>query len=333
MSSDQPAPPPMHTSPRQALLGMFILFQIAFLITANMLGFVRTIPDQLKDRPLALVKQAAPGFAANDAHGHQWSERIETAVTRLAQLTGQEQGWQLYTPTGKNTGFPVVVLLWDEADEAAPIIKGAIFAYDEKNGFHLGGSWNPSPPQEPSLTTASYLGVLAATSPHEALHLSALARLRAYETPSRVEVILSDNEPRDLDWFIRYSHCRLRRFEGQFYVNFQPEEDETPIALAERLTGRTRKFVRDWNDPALQYMKWRLAAWQKNNPDAPAPKQVLLLERFYAMQAPLKENWNRRGWDGPVVYPIARWQPDRPQDGTYRLEPFDYSEQRFFPYR
>src|SRR5215212_10633648 len=129
MSSDLHAPPTSHTSPRQALLGIFILFQIAFLISANMLGFLRTVPDQLKDKPLALVKQAAPGLAASDAHGYQWSERVETALTRLGQLTGQEQGWQLYTPTGKNTGFPVVVLLWDEPDEDAPIVKGALFAY------------------------------------------------------------------------------------------------------------------------------------------------------------------------------------------------------------
>lgn len=322
---------PDRTSPRQALLGVFILFQIGFLVVANLLGFMRWVPAELNEKQRALLRQAAPGFQDEGTHGHQWAERVDTAVNRLAQLTGQEQNWMLYTPVSKATGFPAVVLVWDDEEiDDSVVLPGTMFAFDKKNGCNLCATWNTGG-REPTVKTMGHLGMLAAGSPWEAVHLAALANLREEDQATRIEMVLSDNEPKDLRFFVRFGHCRLRRYEGQFYMNLQPEDHDEPEAAAERMSRRTRKFVSEWHDHALHYLKWHLARWEKAHPDRRRPDQVLLVERFYRiLPPPVKPDDPPRGWDGPVLYPIARWRPGRIDDGFHRLEPFDFTERRFF---
>lgn len=313
-------------SPRQVLLGLFIVGQIAFLIASNTLGFVQWFPTLKREKPNELINRIAPNFAEKQGHGWQWTEQAEANLRRWTELTGQEQGWSLFAPTiSKETGFPAVLLSWHDAQPETKGFAGALFSFDQKNGFNLCAAWN-HPPAPHSLSLTSHLGLLTAQSPWEALTLHALCRVRASETLPPTELLLSENEPPDLQRYLRVSKCRVRKFEGNFYFNPQPYDYENPEMLGSRLNNRVREFVNDYHDLALAYLKWRLKTWQAAHPDAPAPKQVILIQRFYRIHDPKEP----RGLDGPYVVPMARWLPTRmPEAGFQVLEPFDFTEQRF----
>jgi len=322
--NQEPAKP---MSPRQTLLGLFILFQLAFLVTSNFLGFIVWLPGEASDHPKQVLNQAVPNFTDEHSHGRSWLDQLETGIRRWTQLTAQDQEWSLFAPSvSKATGFPFVVLNWDEPDAHGPIIRGSMIAYDAKYGNHLCAEWNPPVGLQVSQVLMSQLGILGATNPRDALALVAAAKARQDDKPSRLEVVLSDNEPSDVQSFIRYKHCRVRRFEGQLYLGLFPYEDEDAAAHAERASRRVRTLVRDYHDSVYAYVKWRLDAWQTANPDQPAPKQVILFQRAYRIHGP---DENSRGWDGPILYPMARWRPNRKVDGYYPVEYFDFSDHRF----
>jgi hypothetical protein len=144
---------------------------------------------------------------------------------------------------------------------------------------------------------------------------------------------LSANEPIDLHSYVRLSQCRVRRYEGQFYFNPQPYNDpptrvENADQLGIRLNRRLRDFTSEYHDYVLAYMKWRMKAWQNENPDATPPKQIILVERFFSINGPKEP----RGFDGPYTVPVARWVPELDaQKGAPKLETFDFNEQRFAP--
>jgi len=342
-----PSPP---ASPRQFLLGAFILFQLAFLIVSNLLGIIKYAPSDMPARPKKLVSVAIRDFAGEAGHGWKWAEQVEDNLTRWTQLTGQDQAWSLFAPTvAEATGFPCVLLTWDEPTWDQPMMPGTMFAYDEKNGFHLCAPWDP-PRREPSLSTARRLGILAATNPWEALHLHTVQETQEKAPLPRVKMLISDNEPDDIHNYFRTGKCRLRRFEGQVYVTLQPREKaaatekkpkimETPDEVASESTRRVRRVVNDWHDVTLAYMKWRVKMWQAANPLEPGPKQVILFQRYYRIHGPQTDDAGKfleeRGWDSPVLWPIARWQPQHPNPNTsgWVLEYYDYTDRRFVPIR
>ncbi|MSQ95155.1 MAG: hypothetical protein EXR98_11450 [Gemmataceae bacterium] len=283
------APPP---SPRQVLLGCFILFHLTFMIAANLLGYAIWVPNRTSDEPRKILKQAAPDFAGNTGHGWEWSTQLETNIRRWTQLTLQDQEWALFTSAAKGTGFPCVILVWDDVDPSEPLPPGTKYTYDEKNGIHLDATWNPPSDAEP---------------------------------PLRVELLLSRNEPKDVDSFVRISNCRVRRYEGPLFINLQPYDGEEYGTLAARISSSLHTQVKDYHDQHLAYMRWRLKEWTDAHPHEPAPKQILLFQRFYRIHKPDEE----RGWQR-ALYPIARWLPDGPKTG-YVLDYFDYRDRQFLP--
>jgi hypothetical protein len=320
-------------SPRQVLLGLFILFQLGFLIVSNFLGLINSIPSEIADKPKQLLNRVAPGFASKSGHGWEWSEQAQTNLGHWAQLTGQDQAWSLFAPgVSRATGFPAVVLLFDEPPTTGPSIPGTIFAYDAKNGFHLWSEWGAPLGRQPSLPLAGNVGVLGASNPWEALTLHAAHQFRDAEASPRAIMLLSDNEPADVHNYIRFGKSRLRRYEGQFYLNPQPKDDETPDELASRLTKVVRDLQSDYHAPLVEYLKWKRAMWMKEHPDAPAPTQVILMHRLYRICEPKEGRGllEPHGWEGPLLVPMIRWQPAPPNDHTYLLEPFDFTDQRFY---
>lgn len=320
----KPKPP----SPRQVLLGLFIVGQIVFLVSTNLLGFATWFPSLNRKKPNQLINRTVPRFAEKQGNLWHWIEQYDGNLRRWTELTGQEQGWSLFAPTiSKETAFPAVLLSWDEPFKEEAGFPGGLFSFHETNGFHLVGDWNHPPEiRQPSLSLAAQVGILAAQSPWETLALAGTALAHDAAKHPRMELLLSENEPRDLHHYFRVSHCRVRKFEGNFYVNPQPYPNEGPDGLATRLTARMREFTDDYNDLAVSYLRWRLKTWQANHPDEPAPRQVILVERFFRLHGPKEDT---RGWDGPYVVPIARWLPEGINPD--RLEPFDFGEQRFFP--
>jgi hypothetical protein len=330
-TTEATTPPP--PSPRQVALGLFILLQLAFLIASNLLGYVKwaATEAEIPEETRRFINRAAPGFANERGHAWEWTDEISTAMRRWTQFTYQDQAWSLFAPTvSKATGFPAVVLIWEEASPDQPLLPGTMVAWNEENGIHLCAPWNPPAGSEPSLATARQLSVLAASSPWEALHLHMVATTQENQPLSRMDIFLSDNEPADMNSYFRVGNCRVRKYEGALYVDLKRRANETPDDLANRATRRVRKLVSDYHShaQALAYMKWRLHAWQNAHPGPPAPKQVILFERFYRIHGPDEE----RGWDRPILFPIARWQIDGPYaKAAYVLEYFDFQNQRFEP--
>ncbi len=318
-------------SPRQVLLGLFILFQLAFLFVNNFLDLIKWAPTEMKGEPKKAVNRLAPGFAEEQGHTWEWTQQIDTNIRRWVQLTGQDQAWALFAPSvSKSTGFPAVVLLWDRPSEDGPGLPGSFVTYDERNGFNFCGLWE-RPGEAPSLRAHGMLGLLAANTSWDRLAFVAAQSERTAGTPI---LLLSPNEPIDLSNYFRVGKCRVRRYDGQFYFNPQPygkfdeppSEPEPPETLAERLSRRTKRLLRDYHDPALEYLRWRLRAWENENPGQAKPKQVLLVHRFYRIHGPDEQ----RGWDGPYTVPIARWQPDmRILSLANKLEPFDFTQSKF----
>ncbi len=282
----EPAPP---SSPRQVGLGLFILFQLAFLVVGNAVGFLRSArPEHFKDQPKRLVNGLAPNFADDEGHIWSWSERVEADTRCWMQLTGQDQDWALFTSAGKATGFPVLLLIWDDAPAIGPSIPGSRLDYNAKDGFNLITPWDP-----------------------QAVHL-------------KVVWLPSENAPADPNSFVKLGMVRVRRYEGEFYQNALPEDAEPREHAEKRMTGLMQDLLHSSHDLALAYMQTRLRAWRRAHPGEPPPKQVVLFERFYRIHDPDEAP----GWDGPFLVPQARWRP-RDDKGKEALEPFDFSDQRF----
>ncbi len=295
-----PVPPP---SPRQVALGLFILFQLVFLYGSNAMEFLQWLGPKLEGEPKKLVNRVAPRFADEQGHGWAWLDKAETGMRRWMQLTGQDQDWSLFAPTvSKATGFPVVVLLWDEEPPQGPSIPNSRLDFDAKTGFNFVTPWQPP--------------------------------------PDTVVWLPSENAPDDPNNFVKFGKTRVRRYEGQFYMNTLPYDDEPRARPRSRMTGRMRTLMTDAHDPVLKYLEWRMQAWQRAHPDQPRPKQVLLFESFFRIHGIKIEGEGEdrkviledRGWDGPLLVPQARWQPGAtPLAGHYLVEPFDFSTQRFQP--
>jgi hypothetical protein len=314
------------------LLGFFVLFQLAFLLVSNFYGFVSyVLPKKTPDNLRPVVNQAIPDFIYEAGHGWKWGGELETNIRRWTQLTGQEQAWSLFAPNvGEATGFPAVVFLWDDGlDDPLPL-PGTFFARDEKNGIHLWAPWNRGGSPEPSLATMGRLGILGAANPLDALTLAAVPFAKPTDKAPRVELLLSRNEPTNLSNFFRVSNCRVRRYDGSLYQNLQPYPDETREKLEARSTKLVRELVQDYqHDRTLAYLKWRRKVWIDAHPDELRPRQVLLFERFMRIRPPEE---GVHGWDPPILYPMARWQPEKKVDGSgYVLEYFDYTTKRFCP--
>lgn len=282
-----PVPPP---SPRQVMLGLFILCQLFFLVVSNILGFIRGEAVELKDEPKKLANRLAPKFVDEEGHLWSWSKSAEVPLRRWMQLTGQDQDWSLFSPSaGKATGFPVVLLLWTDA----PSIPGSKLDFDAKNGFHLVTPWNPP------------------------------------AANADVAWLRSENAPADPSHFVRFGKARLRRYEGEFWANVLPYEKPREQA-AEQLTRRMQQVVNDSREAAVQYLKWRIRSWRRAHPDDPPPAQAILFEQFFRIHGPDEGH----GWDGPFLVPQLRLVLGTPDAGGTeqpRVEPFDYTEQRFKP--
>jgi hypothetical protein len=310
-------------SPRQVMLGLFILFQLGFLIVYNLVGFIKSIPGELIGEPRKLVNRIAPGFAEKRRHGWSWAEQVETSLYRYVQLTGQDQDWKLFAPNvTKATGFPAVVFLFDDPADDGPSIPGAMFAFDQTNGFNLCADWQPPTGPAPTLNLASNLGILGATHPFDAVALHFVNEQRRTTPPARV--MLSDNEPIDIHSFIRFGQCRLRRYEGTFDIHPKRLDGESREHLAARLTESVRDLANKYHGPVIAYLKWRRDRWVRDHPGEPAPKQAFLVHRLYRIHGPDEQT---RGWDGPFVVPMVRWQPEAERHDL--LEAFDFSDQQF----
>jgi hypothetical protein len=305
-------------SPRQVLLGLFILFQLVFLILTNVLTMLTWGPEA-EDKQRKLLNRVAP-LEDKSRHFWSWSEELHTHLQCWAQLTGQDQPWTLFAPgVYRTSGFPVVILHFDESLPETPGLPDAMLAFDAANGYHV----CPRPPQaSPAIVGA--VGFLGVNGCLDAISLFAAHQLRLSDGAPRVIVLPSDNEPANIHDYVRFGNIRVRRYEGQFHVfaipNGMVEED-----FAIRLTNDVRNLVTNYEAPVLQYLKWKRDTWIQERRGESPPRQIVLMHRYYRILEP----GNARRWDGPFLVPIARWTPDDRPDARQLLEYYNFNEHRF----
>jgi hypothetical protein len=251
------------------VLGLFILGQLLFLVTSNLLGYLATLGDELKDAApdsefAREVEHLAPGWLREEGHLYETQKLIRSVVRPWERVTGQEQNWALFSPPiAREIVFPAVEFRWEDDSAPYPI-----------------------------------LAALAATNPWEVVAVKAASRVRA-DVPAPV-VFLSDNEPADPTRYFRLGQFRVRRFEGQLDVTLYP--DETPEKWHERIEKRVSRE----GSTMRYYLAWRLREFNRRYPGRPDPAQIILLMRRYHVLAPDEAP---PYWDGPFTTPVARLRP------------------------
>jgi hypothetical protein len=258
-------------------LGLFILWQLFFLVAQNFLDLARESRDDLPESVQEAVEAVAPGWSQKRGPVHEAVEAVTSWTGRWSRLTAQPQGWELFAPTvAADCAFPVVELRWDEP---------------------------PMPPwQVPGL-----LAPLAAGRPLEAALLAAAFPVPTPLMPHQSVMLLSDNEPADLSHFLRLGNFRLRRYETCIGAFLVPQANETAAQQRERWRGEIEYYLRQEADTVRAYLRWRMEAYLQAHPDRPLPRQVLLHVRRYHIRPP--EDNAPSPWQGPDNTTQARWRP------------------------
>jgi hypothetical protein len=117
-SLDPNAAPRPKPTVGQVLLGLFVLWQLAFLAVANVVEFVPHRPpgrDELIDFPEPLAGSERPPGVAH---------ALATVTDRWAELTGQYQVWWLFAPGfPPQAAFPAVELRWAGRTEPVRLLS------------------------------------------------------------------------------------------------------------------------------------------------------------------------------------------------------------------
>ena len=322
------------TSPRQVVLGVFVLGQCAFLVVSNLLGIYQDQRSRLDADASRVIERVAPGYVTETGHAWKLPDEISTPLRRWEQLTGQYQAWSLFAPgIYKVTGFPAVVFVWEEPLSAEALSRpGALLA--ARNGMDAAAiaallKLRPDEFDPPAVHIGPGLAALAAVHPDAVAHLERLAQdSTRLVRPIAIDLFLSDNEPPDARNFFRFGNFRLRKYESGLVPYLREIDNGEPAATFERWQREIRSHVDANTDYLLTYLKWRTATYERRHPEWGVPRQVILVERNYKMLPPGDESG--RGWDGPTILPLARWQPGATlANGQRRLERFNPVEKRF----
>jgi hypothetical protein len=283
-------------STKQVFLGVFIVGQLLFLVSANLISFLKHARTNTFPEVRPTLEALAPGW--EEAKGHLWSplEHLEKTDAMWAQATGQFQSWSLFAPTiGRECVFPSVELRWDEDPTSAPAL-------------------------------ARNLALLSASNSCEFVCLGA-ATGGAKTTPIPPVLVISENEPANPEHYLRIGNFRLRRFENNLVLTLLPHEDEKPEKTNERWSDWIHSHVADYREILHGYLRWRLDKAQAEVPGRPPPRQVILFFRRYHINDYEKAP---PFWTGPDVVPIARWQPAAFGDSANQtIEWYDPLTKRF----
>jgi hypothetical protein len=303
------------SSPRQVVLGLFIVGQLAFLVLSNFIGLYHDAQGRLSASATLVIDRIAPGYASQSGHAWKVPDEVSTALRRWAQLTGQDQSWSLFAPSvAKVTGFPALLLIFEDEPASAPGIARVLTLLNARDGIQAAaaiGLLQLRPDAPPALDLASFESNPALVAAHP-----------------EIDLFLSDNEPDDPHHFLRVGKFRLRRYESGLILYLNQYESETNAEAHERWGSDIRQHVSEYADQLFAYMRWRLAVYQQRHPDRPTPRQVILVERSYFILPPDDETG--RTWRGPRTVPLARWQPQATWQNDYRpIERYNPVTRRF----
>jgi hypothetical protein len=129
-------PPPQRPTARQVILGLFVVGQLAFLVTANGVAFIQESRSHLRPAVNAEIERVIPGHVGNSGHTAMFLDEAGTAVKHWADVTGQDQRWALFAPgVWKVTGFPALLLVWEDAATFAPKLAPTLARLDAPDGM------------------------------------------------------------------------------------------------------------------------------------------------------------------------------------------------------
>jgi hypothetical protein len=295
------------TTPKAAriLLGVFILWQLVFLVSSNLLSLLPSLREFWQD------KRSAEVIAGDWLHEKGRAARAErTAIgitTRWAEVTGQPQNWSLFAPNVTSiVPFVAVELCWDEDPSSvrsmsrwlAPMASTQVLDEATIGAF----AWREDRSSSPDINQRLKESLIAGD-----LHAPPPAAWRRGKGQVAV-ALLSDNEPRDPRHFIRFGGFRLRRYESNIDASLD-SPDKDPDAVVDGWRETIEDRVRTHWRLMHGYMQWRLRQWSQKHAELPPPKQVILWVRIFRVPAPeeVTSPWN---WQEPEWHPLARWQPD-----------------------
>ncbi len=317
----EPTEPEPHSTPRQVILGLFILGQLVFLAAQNTLGFIEECRGWLSPETSKIAGRIAPDWPEKSGHVWDHASLLSKRLRFWAQLTGQDQAWSLFAPSvGKTTGFPAVLLRWD--DDATPAVFAQLLA--------AGDPW-----QAAALLQVVPLLEAELVLPDFA-RIAEQAESKPGLPPLSAVLLLSDNEPLDRHDFVRTGLFRLRRLESRLALSLIAPEDQQPEERFEDWSKSITEHVQEYGGLMHGYLRWRLAVWQARNPGSPPPRQVILLDRAFRIRTLDPEDVPLEGspWIGPYTLPLARWQLHAVWDDEHGpLERYDLVQQRFLPAR
>jgi hypothetical protein len=145
----------------------------------------------------------------------------------------------------------------------------------------------------------------------------------------RVELLPSENEPADLNGFLRIGKFRLRRYEACLDLTLFIPEGKTAADMSLDWRDQIERRVRDEWRSMHAYLRWRMQSFLRDHPDVPPPKQAILLVRLYVIPAP-ESRPHPWAWRLNNVQQIARWRPAADgQRGSMPVEWYDPVVQRF----
>lgn len=269
--------PPSAPRTRQVLLGIFICWQLWFLVSQNLFGWLEDLQPDVRIRrseevrPISrTIEHLAPGFTRNEGEGQVMAlaKWVYETNKPWAQITGQHQQWALFSGTyARDVVFPALIVRWtDEMPDEIPWLSDSEFDWKrllEKGDAEI----------EPKL-------------------------------------ILSDHEPMDLSEYFRWRQMRMRRYENGLHLVLRAEEGEAESDRAETWDQSIRDHLSSKGYLLTTYLKVRLKEARKEWGELPMPKQVILLLRRVHTTDPLDAPPH---WTGPFTTPILLWQP--PMDG------------------
>ncbi len=102
-------------STRQVALGLFVVFQLVFLLGSNFLDYAEHLGAELGALPP--VRAPVPGRLLDSGHLSQLAGAVSGLLLRWAQLTEQPQGWPLYAQPPSVIPFVRVHLAWPGRQE------------------------------------------------------------------------------------------------------------------------------------------------------------------------------------------------------------------------
>jgi len=310
--------------PARILLGLFICWQLFFLLSFNLLSLLQRVREFWQDKPPA--EAIAPEWLHEKGRVANAERAVIGVTTRWAEVSGQPQNWSLFAPNVTSIiPFVAVEFSWDEDPGSARLVSRQLAPLAAKQTLEeaiIGGcAWRDDRSEmqklERRLTDLLKTGDVQAPSP------------TAWRPHPRASVVLlSANEPADVRRYVKFGRFRLRRFESCIDVSLA-SPDKEPDAVVDSWRENIEDRVRDRWRLIEAYLQWQLRRWSQKHPDLPQPKQVILWVRLYRVPPPedAPSPWY---WQGPEWHPVARWQPDAEwQPGLLPVEMFNPVVDRF----